>query len=132
MTLHEHIVDLFYCSLDLETSVVDKHIDVGRVSHRGFNRVWVGDVKLTNLDIQTFVLSKSSEVIAFRDSPHGGDQLMALPSKGKNGQPAETAVTTSDKDVRHAAKYTIPQAQFTSRILTRRPHTSIHPEATFE
>jgi len=108
LTLHETIVDLFYCSLDLEAGVVDQHINVDRVSHRCFNRVWVGDVKLTNLNIKTFFLTKPPKVVAFRDGPHGGDHLMALPGKGENGQPAETAVTTGDKDARHAAKYTIP------------------------
>ena len=108
LALHEYIVNLFYCPLDFETGIVDQHINVGRVTDRRLNYVWFGDVKLTNLDVKAFFLSKPPKVLALRDGPHGGDHLMALPGKGENGQPAETAVTTSYKNVRHAAKYTIP------------------------
>ena len=99
--MHEHIVDLFYCSLYLETGVVDQHVDIERIGHGCFNRVWIGDVKLTDLNIEPFIFSKPSKVVALGDGPHGGDYLMALPGKGENGQSPKTTVAAGDKDLGH-------------------------------
>jgi hypothetical protein len=123
LTLHENIVNLFYRSLDLETGVVDQHINACRVGDSCFDRVWIGDVELTDLNIKTFAFSKPSKAVTLGDGPHGGDHLMALPGKGEDGQAAEATVAAGDKDGRHPVKYTVLRAQFAVRICTyRAPH----------
>ncbi len=50
LALHECIVDLFDRSLHLKPGVVDEHVDVEGVGNAGFDRIWIADVELANLD----------------------------------------------------------------------------------
>ena len=60
LTLHEDIVDLIYRSLHLKPGVVDEYVDVEWVGHTGFDRVWIADIELPDLNGESFLLGCTS------------------------------------------------------------------------